>query len=115
MTASDASVQDVLEFLRCPTPDIWFAQAAERIPTLLIDHANCEKKAAGTALSLMYRYVDRQELLQRLSRLAREELSRFEQVHREMMARDVAVLFVFFVLLNVTTFLRLRFWVKEQR
>ena len=89
MTASDASVQDVLEFLRCPTPDIWFAQAAERIPTLLIDHANCEKKAAGTALSLMYRYVDRQELLQRLSRLAREELSHFEQVHREMMARDV--------------------------
>ena len=78
----------VLEFLPCRTPPLWFEQAAERVPTLLIDHANCEKKAAGTALSLMYRYVDKRELLQRLSRLAREELRHFEQVHRVMQERD---------------------------
>lgn len=80
----------VLEFLPCRTPPLWFEQAAERVPTLLIDHANCEKKAAGTALSLMYRYVDKRELLQRLSRLAREELRHFEQVHRVMQERDIA-------------------------
>ena len=79
----------VLQFLPCRTPSLWFAQAAERVPTLLIDHANCEKKAAGTALSLMYRYVDKPELLQRLSRLAREELRHFEQVHRVMRERDI--------------------------
>lgn len=74
----------VLDFLPCRTPQAWFDQAADRVPLLLIDHANCEKKAAGTALSLIYRYVDKGELLQRLSRLAREELRHFEQVHRAM-------------------------------
>jgi len=82
-------VADVLSFLPCRTPDRWFEQALQNIPTLLIDHANCEKKAAGTALSLMYRYVDRPRLLQRLSRLAREELRHFEQVHRLMQARGI--------------------------
>lgn len=83
------AVADVLEFLPCRTPGAWFEQAVQNIPTLLIDHANCEKKAAGTALSLMYRYVNRPALLQRLSRLAREELRHFEQVHRLMQSREV--------------------------
>lgn len=77
----------VRRFLRCPTPSAWFGQAAERQDLLLIDHANCEKKAASTALALLYRYVDRPELLQRLSRLAREELRHFEQVHA-LMSRE---------------------------
>ncbi len=38
------------------------------------------KKTASTALSLMYRYVDNTDLLNRMSRLAREELRHFEQV-----------------------------------
>lgn len=56
---------------------------------LLIDHAHCEKKAAGTALSLLYRYVDRPRLLDKLSRLAREELRHFEQVLELMRAEGV--------------------------
>jgi tRNA-(ms[2]io[6]A)-hydroxylase len=71
----------VRTFLACATPAVWFDQAAAHLPILLIDHANCEKKAAGNALSMLYRYADRPELLQRLSRLAREELRHFEQVH----------------------------------
>jgi tRNA-(ms[2]io[6]A)-hydroxylase len=55
----------------------------------LIDHANCEKKAAGTALSLLYRYVDKPELLRRMSRLAREELRHYEQVLSTMDAVDL--------------------------
>jgi tRNA-(ms[2]io[6]A)-hydroxylase len=66
--------------LGCPTPAAWFEAAAHNRDTLLIDHANCEKKAAGTALGLLYRYVDRPHLLSALSRLAREELRHFEQV-----------------------------------
>lgn len=70
----------VRDFLPCPTPDAWFDRAMADRDVLLIDHANCEKKAAGTALSLVYRYVDRPPLLLRISRLAREELHHFEQV-----------------------------------
>ena len=85
----DAEISEVLEFLDCRTPALWFEQAPAHLPELLIDHANCEKKAAGTALSLLYRYVDRAHLLQSLSRLAREELRHFEQVHRLLAARDI--------------------------
>ena len=67
-------------FLACPTPDAWLDDALDRLATLLIDHANCEKKAAATALGLLYRYVDKPLLLRKLSRLAREELRHFEQV-----------------------------------
>ena len=85
----DADLQAVLEFLPCRTPALWFDQAKSNIPTLLIDHAHCEKKAAGTALSLLFRYVDRSHLLQSLSRLAREELRHFEQVHTLLQERGI--------------------------
>lgn len=83
-------VAPVRDFLGTPTPAAWLAAAQCQPATLLIDHANCEKKAAGTALSLLYRYVDRGDLLDRLSRLAREELRHFEQVLVEMRRRDIA-------------------------
>lgn len=77
------------QLLACATPEAWLQTALQRQDVLLIDHANCEKKAASTALSLLYRYVDRPELLQKLSRLAREELRHFEQVLALMQARKV--------------------------
>ena len=80
----------VVEFLGCRTPRSWFDQAKNNVETLLIDHAHCEKKAAGTALSLLFRYVDRPHLLQSLSRLAREELLHFEQVHKLMEDRGLS-------------------------
>lgn len=71
---------NVNSFLRCKTPDLWLQQAPANLSVLLIDHANCEKKAASTALNLMYRHVDRTDLILKLSKLAREELRHFEQV-----------------------------------
>ena len=68
------------KFLFCSTPSSWLEAAKQNIPTLLIDHANCEKKAASTALNLMFRYVDKPKLLLQMSKLAREELRHFEQV-----------------------------------
>jgi len=56
---------------------------------MLIDHANCEKKAAATALNLMYRYVEHDNLLHMLSKLAREELRHFEQVISIMKRRNI--------------------------
>ena len=77
-------------FLPCPTPDAWVEWALQNPELLLIDHANCEKKAASTALNLMYRYVEHHQLLNKLSRLAREELRHFEQVIAIMHRRGVA-------------------------
>lgn len=72
------------EILRAPTSLRWFDAAVERWQDLLVDHANCEKKAASTALSLMFAYPEDAELAQRMSRLAREELRHFEQVQQAM-------------------------------
>lgn len=83
-------IQPVQAFLGTATPNAWLSQALTDIDILLIDHANCEKKAASTALSLLYRYVDRPELLNKLSRLAREELRHFEQVLAILKRRNVA-------------------------
>ena len=76
-------------FLLTNTPLQWLEQVADHLPVLLIDHANCEKKAAGTALNLMFRYVDNTVLCNQLSRLAREELRHFEQVQAIMTARAI--------------------------
>jgi tRNA-(ms[2]io[6]A)-hydroxylase len=77
------------DFLLCSTPDAWLDAACNNQELLLIDHANCEKKAAGTALNLLYRYVDWPEVLHRMSRLAREELRHFEQVIAIMQQRGI--------------------------
>jgi tRNA-(ms[2]io[6]A)-hydroxylase len=77
---SAAAAGYVHPLLRAATPDAWVRQACEQRDILLIDHANCEKKAASTALALMFAYAEDLELTDRLSRLAREELRHYEQV-----------------------------------
>lgn len=78
------------ELLGCPTPQGWLAAARDQQELLLVDHANCEKKAAATALNLMFRYGERlPDLQEALSKLAREELRHFEQVTRIMRARGI--------------------------
>ncbi|MGE3920462.1 MAG: tRNA-(ms[2]io[6]A)-hydroxylase [Gammaproteobacteria bacterium] len=74
------NLDEIKQFLGAQTPDSWLKVALSNLPILLIDHAHCEKKAASTALSLIYRYPQYENLLQKLSRLAREELRHFEQV-----------------------------------
>lgn len=83
------ALQEIHDFLPCRTPQQWIENALANQDLMLIDHAHCEKKAASTALSLMYRYVDNTELLNKMSRLAREELRHFEQVLAIMKKRGV--------------------------
>ncbi|TGN41333.1 tRNA-(ms[2]io[6]A)-hydroxylase [Marinobacter confluentis] len=83
------ALNDIHQFLPCRTPDRWIENALANQDLMLIDHAHCEKKAASTALSLMYRYVDNTDLLNKMSRLAREELRHFEQVLAIMKKRGV--------------------------
>lgn len=83
------SLADIQSFLLCPTPQAWIDNAVANQRLLLIDHANCEKKAASTALNLIYRYVEKPVLLQKMSKLAREELRHFEQVVSLMQEREI--------------------------
>lgn len=78
--------------LCAPTPDAWVAAAAARWQEVLVDHANCEKKAASSAMALIFAYPEDTQLALALSRLAREELRHYEQVHRAMRQLEVPVL-----------------------
>lgn len=84
-----SQLSEIKAFLLCETPDEWVAAALQNIDILLIDHAHCEKKAASTAMSLMYRYVDRSSMLRKMAQLAREELLHFEQVLEIMRKRGI--------------------------
>lgn len=83
-------MQPIHDFLACPTPASWVRGALAQLPLLLQDHANCEKKAAGTAMNLLFRYNDRPELQTLLAQLAREELLHYEQVMELMRERGIA-------------------------
>ena len=84
-------IAPVIDFLKCRTPDAWLAAAEEAIPLLLLDHASLELRAAQQAQKLIRRYAGAPapsvsagstnlKLLNKMSRLAREELRHFEQV-----------------------------------
>lgn len=69
-----------IRWLAAPSSTAWLEQALAHPELLLIDHAHCERKAAGAALQLMFRYAGDAELAAVLSPLAREELEHFEHV-----------------------------------
>lgn len=58
----------------------WLAQVDNHLDEILIDHAHCEKKAAGCALNLIFAYVENQELCREMVEIVNEELEHFEMV-----------------------------------
>jgi tRNA 2-(methylsulfanyl)-N6-isopentenyladenosine37 hydroxylase len=80
----EGSPRSAHPLLKATTPPAWIARACAETDVLLNDHANCEKKAASTALSLMFAYAEDLELTGKMSRLAREELRHYEQVTKMM-------------------------------
>lgn len=68
----------------------WGPRAVAAMDEILLDHAHLEKKAAGTAVNLIFRYPDYPQLMAPLSRLAREELAHFEEVLRMLEARGLS-------------------------
>jgi tRNA-(ms[2]io[6]A)-hydroxylase len=82
-------LEPVRRFLACPTPLRWVEAAVRELPVLLQDHANCEKKAAGTAMNLLFRYSGHSELQLLLAQLVREEMLHYEQVLEIMQARGI--------------------------
>ncbi|QIO09314.1 tRNA-(ms[2]io[6]A)-hydroxylase [Acinetobacter lanii] len=79
-------MQPVIGFLGCETPQAWLDEAVNNLDILMQDHANCEKKAASTAMNLMFRYSFFSDLQVRLAQLVREEMLHYEQV-LELMAK----------------------------
>jgi tRNA-(ms[2]io[6]A)-hydroxylase len=77
--------------LASSTDPAWLARALADLDEVLVDHAHCEKKAASTAVALLFRYPDAPELSIALARLAREELMHYEQVLAVLAARGVAI------------------------
>jgi len=87
VNATGVAIPD--QILLAATPPGWVSLACERWQELLVDHLACEKKAASTALALIFAYPEDTAMTLALSRLAREELRHFEQVQALM--RQLAV------------------------
>jgi tRNA-(ms[2]io[6]A)-hydroxylase len=66
--------------LHAATSDRWLAQVEGNLDLLLIDHAHCEKKAAGTALNLLFAYVENEPLCRAMTEIVNEELEHFHRV-----------------------------------
>jgi len=66
--------------LQSATDARWLRQVDAHLDDVLIDHAHCEKKAAGTALNLIFHYVEDIELCREMTEIVREELEHFHMV-----------------------------------
>ncbi|ESQ76266.1 tRNA-(ms[2]io[6]A)-hydroxylase [Asticcacaulis sp. AC402] len=84
-------IQPILKFLGSATPLAWIDAAVANQDLLLLDHKNCEYKAASNAINLMAKYQERVELVTAMARLAREELAHHEQVMKFIKTRGVVL------------------------
>jgi len=67
--------------LKRATSARWLAQVDRDLPAILVDHAHCEKKAAGTAMNLLVAYgSDRPQICRELAEIVVEELQHFRMV-----------------------------------
>jgi tRNA-(ms[2]io[6]A)-hydroxylase len=66
--------------LKWETPRRWVDRVEEDLDAVLIDHAHCEKKAAGVGMSMLFAYVTDQTMVRALSEVVREELDHLRQV-----------------------------------
>ncbi len=75
--------------LASATAPEWVARALAHLDEILLDHAHCEKKAASTAVSLLFRYAENRAVVETVPALAREELEHFERVLAVLGARGI--------------------------
>ncbi len=79
----------VINTLKHPTSWAWVEQAIAHLNVILLDHSHCERKAAGVALNLMFRYPSNTQLVRQLTAIAREELEHFDQVNHWLERRGI--------------------------
>ncbi|HEY9821801.1 MAG TPA: tRNA isopentenyl-2-thiomethyl-A-37 hydroxylase MiaE [Candidatus Sericytochromatia bacterium] len=86
-----SSTLPTINTLKQPTSWAWVEQAIAHLDIILLDHSHCERKAAGVALNLMFRYPSNTKLVRELTAIAREELEHFEQVNQWLERRGIPV------------------------
>lgn len=84
-----SSILPIINTLKQPTSLAWVEQAIAHLDIILLDHSHCERKAAGVALNLMFRYPSHTHLVRQLTAIAREELEHFEQVNQWLERRGI--------------------------
>lgn len=75
--------------LHSDTSARWLTQVDEHLEDILIDHAHCEKKAAGTAMNLLFAYIEFEELAREMTEIVKEELEHFTMVLDLLPARGI--------------------------
>lgn len=86
-----AEIPVTIKFLNQPTAQDWVEQALANLDLVLLDHSHCERKAAGVALNLIFRYPSNTKLVRTLTAIAQEELTHFEQVNQILEERGIAL------------------------
>lgn len=72
-----------------PSPPGWIETVCADFNAFLQDHADCERKASATAMSLVAKYPNRTEIIPELIAIAVEELEHFQQVYQVMEERGI--------------------------
>ncbi len=73
------------------TPLAWVKTVLSDVDAFLLDHAACERKASGMAMSMLCHYPDKPRLVDVMTDLALEELQHFRQVMRHILARGLVL------------------------
>lgn len=63
-----------------PTRPQWFASVADHLDLILIDHAHLEKRAASTALSMIFHYTGMDGVPRQLADVVQEEMEHFTRM-----------------------------------
>jgi len=79
----------IINMLKQPTRAEWVEQAINNLNVILLDHSHCERKAAGVALNLMFRYPSNTKMVRMLTAIAKEELEHFELVNQWLEKREI--------------------------
>ncbi|KYC43407.1 rubrerythrin family protein [Scytonema hofmannii PCC 7110] len=84
-----SSELSTINALKQPTSSAWVEQAVANLDTILLDHSQCERKAAGVALNMIFRYPSNAKMVRELTKIAREELEHFELVNQWLEKRGI--------------------------
>lgn len=69
----------------------WIEAVMNDFDSFLQDHADCERKASSTAMSLVAKYPDKLEIIPELIETAVEELEHFQLVYKLMRSRGISL------------------------
>lgn len=72
-----------------PTRPGWYDFIEDHLDLILIDHAHLEKRAASTALSMVFRYTGREGVPRQLGEVVQEEMEHFTRMLDILEERDV--------------------------